>query len=82
MNVHKEVLALIRSLSPSGGSHPLARPVLRACFLFLSALVHRHSDNQSELWKHRAVIEACFGEEVGAETTIAEVCAQFIWHVK
>ena len=49
------------------------RPILRACFSFLAAFVHKHKANQVEVWADRHIIEANLGYDVEAETALAEV---------
>jgi hypothetical protein len=72
MNVHTEIMELARSLAHAGSKHHEVHPVLSAAFVFLATFVHRHSDNQVELWKHRGVIEASLGNDVCAELALAE----------
>lgn len=73
MNVHTEFVELARSLAHAGSKHLQVHPVLSAAFVFLATFVHRHSDNQVELWKHRSVIELSLGSDVCAELALAEV---------
>ena len=73
MNVHTEVVELVRSITPLATRRSDVRRMLMSCFAFLAAFVHGHAVNQVEVWAHRVVFERCFGMGVGAEVAVAEV---------
>lgn len=73
---HTRILALAKLLTLSKvpvQHHAVVRPLLKACFAFLAAFVHRNAVNQIEVWKERSVLEANVGEGVDAEIALAEV---------
>ena len=85
VGAHKRVLQLADTLSMPKVHHnkDAVRPILRACFSFLAAFVHKHKANQVEVWADRHIIEANLGYDVEAETALAEVrticCREVLW---
>lgn len=54
--------------------NPSAKAIVRACYLTLGGLAHKHAKNQERLWKNvKEPLLLAIGAGVAAEIALAEV---------